>query len=138
MRSAPNVIVVDASAVVDFLIRRRLKGAWVADRFAEAGIIHGPHLVDIEVASLLRRFVRSREIDAARAGAALALLPELRLQRYPMTVLLVRIWSLRETLSAYDAAYVALAEALDLPLLTTDGRLARSHGHEVEIVSFPA
>lgn len=87
---------------------------------------------------MLRRFVRSREIDAARAGAALALLPELRLQRYPMTVLLERIWSLRETLSAYDAAYVALAEALDLPLLTTDGRLARSHGHEVEIVSFPA
>ena len=72
------------------------------------------------------------------AEQALGLFTELRIQRYPMTVLLGRVWSLRENLSAYDAAYVALAEALDLPLLTTDERMARSRGHFAQLLVFSA
>jgi predicted nucleic acid-binding protein len=137
MRSAPSVLVADASALVDFLIRRRRVGDWVAERLAEAGIAHCPHLVDIEVASSLRRLTCHGGLAISAAEQALELFQELRIQRYPVTLLLGRVWSLRQSLSSYDAAYVVLAEALRLPLLTTDARLARSHGHTAEIVAFP-
>jgi predicted nucleic acid-binding protein len=132
------VLVADASALVDFLIRRKRLGAWVSERLVEAGIVHCPHLVDLEVASSLRGLTRHGGLELGVAEQALASFAELRIRRYPMTLLLGRAWSLRETLSAYDAAYIALAEALDVPLLTTDRRLAHSSGHRAKIVAFPA
>jgi predicted nucleic acid-binding protein len=132
------VLVADASSLVDFLIRRRRAGDWVAERLRESGIAHCPHLVDVEVVSSLRRLTRHGGLDVNVAERALGLFSELRIKRYPMTLLLGRVWALRENLSAYDAAYVALAEALDLPLLTTDQRLARSRGHFAHIVVFSA
>jgi predicted nucleic acid-binding protein len=138
MRFAPSVLVADASALVDFLIRRRRLGDSVAERLSESGIAHCPHLVDVEVVSSLRRLTRHGDLQTHVAERALELFTELRIQRYPLTLLLGRVWSLRENLSAYDAAYVALAEALDLPLLTTDKRLGQSRGHFAQIVALSA
>lgn len=100
--------------------------------------MHAPHLVDVEIASVLRLFVRRREIPAAAGRRALAEVPGLIGERYGADLLLPRIWALRNVLSAYDAAYVALAEVLELPLVTTDLRLARSRGHRAEIVEPPS
>lgn len=72
-----------------------------------------------------------------RASLALDMLEDLSLVRHDHTKLLKRIWALRSSLSAYDAAYVALAEALDMPLLTCDARLSRSHGHGAKILLLP-
>ena len=108
----------------------------MAERLRESGIVHCPHLIDVEVVSALRHLTHHAGLDASVAERALETFGLLRIQRYPMARLLRRVWSLRESLSAYDAAYVALAEALDLPLLTTDRRLGRSRGHLAQIVSF--
>lgn len=86
--------------------------------------VHAPHLLDVEVAQTVRRFTLGGEIDADIGQRALVDLADFPIRRYPHDALLPRIWSLRENLSAYDAAYVALAEALDAPLLTLDQRLA--------------
>ena len=120
------MIVLDASALVELLLgtsRGRLIGSRIAD--PELGL-HTPHLADIEVAQALRRYVRDGEIDAARASSALEDLRSLDLERHAHEPLLDRVWALRENLSAYDAVYVALADALDTTLLTCDGRLARA------------
>ena len=87
--------------------------------------LHAPHLIDLEIAQVLRRYVRSAIISAERGAEALADLVDFPLTRYPHHVLLTRIWQMRHALTAYDAAYLALAEALDAPLLTRDRALAR-------------
>ena len=91
--------------------------------------MHAPHLVDVEVLSALRRLVASSELTAARAGEAITDLLDLPIERYPHDILVPRVWELRENFSAYDASYVALAEAVadePVPLLTADARLARA------------
>lgn len=120
------MIVLDASALLE-LILNTPTGRFVAGHLVdpEQGL-HAPHLVDVEIAQALRRFVRAREIAAAEAGVALGTLRDLDLERHAHEPLLDRIWAWRDNLTAYDAAYVALAEALDAPLLTCDRRLARS------------
>lgn len=129
------MIVVDSSALADHLARRP-EGEWVEQQLDAAGwFLHAPHLLDIEVASAFRRLTQAGELAPAVAGTLLDLLGSFPLNRYPHHHLLERVWSLRMTLSAQDAAYVALAEALEAPLLTTDRRLARSHGHRAAIVS---
>ena len=127
------MIVVDASALLEVLLRTSAaKG--VEDRLFEAQqTLHAPHLLDVEVAQVVRRYAAKGDIDAARGRAALADLADFPLRRYPHDFLLSRIWDLRHNLTAYDAAYVALAEALDMPLLTRDRRLAATAGHRARI-----
>jgi predicted nucleic acid-binding protein len=117
------VIVVDASAILELLLVTD-KGRSLADRIAPPlETLHAPHLIDLEVAQVLRRYVARRQLDEPRAKQALDDLRDLDLNRYPHDVLLERIWELRHNASAYDAAYLALAEALGAPLLTSDARL---------------
>lgn len=127
------MIVVDASALLEALLRTPAAKT-IEDRlFAPGQTLHAPHLLDVEVAQVIRRYAASGEIDAERGRLALADLADLPLRRYPHDFLLPRIWDLRNNLMAYDAAYVALAEALDAPLLTRDRRLAAAAGHHARI-----
>jgi predicted nucleic acid-binding protein len=127
------VIVLDASAVLEFLLGTA-RGALVARRFADSDeTLHAPHLLDLEVAQVLRRWIRSGEVSSTRAQQALDDLRDLDLARYAHDVLLPRIWELRDNATAYDAAYLALAEVLGAPLLTTDARLAKIRGVDARI-----
>ena len=92
-----------------------------------------PHLIDVEVAQVLRRYVMTGQMEAPRATQALTDFMDMRVERYAMEPLLPRIWALRDNLTAYDAAYIALAEALDAPLITCDARLGSSAGHHAVI-----
>lgn len=127
------MIVVDASALLEALLRTPAAKV-VEDRlFAPHQTLHAPHLLDVEIAQVIRRYAANGEIDGERGRMALADLADLPLRRYPHDFLLPRIWDLRNNLTAYDAAYVALAEALDAPLLTRDRRLAAAAGHRAQI-----
>jgi predicted nucleic acid-binding protein len=95
--------------------------------------LHARHLLDVEVAQVFRRHVAQGAITASRAEEALQDLLDLRLLRYPHGLLLPRAWELRDNLTAYDAVYVALAEALDATLLTCDRKLASAPGHHARI-----
>jgi len=109
-------------------------GVALEDRlFEPEESLHVPHLVDIEVAQVLRRYALAGEVEAVRCSAALDDLAGLPLTRYPHEFLMSRVWDLRGNLSAYDAVYVALAEALDASLLTRDRRLANAPGHGVRV-----
>lgn len=127
------MIVVDASAVLETLLRTEAAAAVEARLFAPGEMLASPHLLDLEVAQVLRRYAAAGEITPARGRAALDDLADLPLERYPHDLLLPRIWALRANLTAYDAAYVALAEALDAPLLTCDRRLAGAAGHRARV-----
>ena len=127
------MIVIDASTLIDALLDVR-GAARVAERLFGAGeTLHAPHLIDIEVAQVMRRYSRSGEIDAARGMQILEDLNDFPIARYPHHPFLSRIWELRHNVTAYDAAYVALAEALAAPLLTRDAKLASSTGHDARI-----
>ena len=127
------MIVLDASALVELLLGTR-SGRTIAARVADPAVsLHAPHLADVEVAQALRRYTRDGELDAVAARAALDDFRALELQRHAHEPLLDRVWELRENLSAYDAVYVALAEALDAVLLTCDGRLARARNFAARI-----
>ena len=122
------MIVLDASSAVELLAGSQL-GRAVAQRIEDpAESLHAPHLLDLEVAQVLRRQVASGGLAPDRAHRGLQDLALLYLERYPHEQLLPRVWELRENLTAYDAAYVALAEALDCPLLTCDRKLAQTPG----------
>jgi predicted nucleic acid-binding protein len=122
------VIVLDASAVLELLLGTP-RGRMVAERIADPALgLHAPHLVDVEVAQALRRYVKGGEIDETAGVVALEDLRSLDVERHPHEPLLTRVWELRENLTAYDAVYVALAEALDSKLVTCDGRLGRAPG----------
>jgi predicted nucleic acid-binding protein len=101
--------------------------------FEPSRTLHAPHLLDVEIAQVIRRYAANGEIDAERGRAALADLADFPLHRYPHDFLLPRAWELRNNLTAYDAMYVALAEVLDAPLLTRDKRLATAPGHHARI-----
>jgi predicted nucleic acid-binding protein len=130
------VIVLDASAAIEMLLRTPTGRRIEARVFSPSESLHAPHLLDLEVAQVLRRNVAAATIASARGKEALQDLRDLSLVRYPHEMVLERIWELRDNLTAYDAAYVALAEALDAPLLTCDRKLASpgSHRARVEII----
>jgi predicted nucleic acid-binding protein len=127
------MIVIDASALLEVLLRTPAAGGVEKWLFDPGQTLHAPHLLDVEVAQVILRYAANGEIDSDRGRAAVADLADFPLHRYPHDVLLPRIWELRNNLTAYDAVYVALAEALDAPLLTRDRRLAAAAGHDVRI-----
>lgn len=118
------MIVVDASAVLDGLLDATANAEIAAYLSGGGDRLAAPDLIDVEVPSVLRRWERRRDISARRAEQALHDLQELPITRYPARALLGRAWKLRHTLTAYDAQYVALAQALPAKLLTTDERMA--------------
>jgi len=130
------LIVVDASALIEVLLRAPAAHAVESRLFAPGQTLHAPHLLDIEVAQVVRRYAAKGDIDGERGRLALGDLADLRMQRYPHDFLLPRVWSLRNNVTAYDAVYIALAEALDAVLLTRDHRLANAAGHHalVEVI----
>ncbi len=118
--------VVDASVVVTALLSTSGAGARARERLRLDTDLHAPHLLDVEVIAALRRRVRLRQTDLTRATAAVTDLADLSALRWDHEPLLGRVWELRENLTAYDAVYVALAEALASPLVTSDVRLSRA------------
>jgi predicted nucleic acid-binding protein len=131
------VIVLDASAIVDYLLEFEPQASWVAEQLADDTSRHAPHAVDVEVLATLRRGVLGSVFSASRAEVALDDFQALSLTRYPQKPFLDRAWELRANLTAPDAFYVALSEVLEAPLVTTDQRLGRSTGHRARIVVFP-
>jgi predicted nucleic acid-binding protein len=127
------VIVLDASAAVEVLLQSKVGASLTERLFASGSSLHAPHLLDVEVAQVLRRFVRLGEIQPMRAQQALKILADFPIERYSHEALLPRVWSLRENLTAYDAAYVALTEVLGATLLTRDGRISRAPGHSARV-----
>jgi len=123
------MLVVDASVVLEVLLATPL-GHVVRPRLLSREIgISAPHLLDVEVAQVLRRFAARGELSAKRGRQALDDLAAMPIARYPHDMLLPRLWELRENLTAYDAAYVVLAESLDATMLTCDARVAHAPGH---------
>jgi predicted nucleic acid-binding protein len=130
------MIVLDASAAVDWLLQTPA-GRRIDNRISSSNTtLHAPHLLDLEVAQVLRRLAYQGAVSPKRADEAFHDLQDLRLNRYPHFVLLPRIWKLRHNFSAYDASYVALAETLGAALLTRDARLASSVHHRAAVEVF--
>ena len=127
------MIVVDASAVVQILLRTPDAARVEAVLFGSGRALHAPHLIDVETASAFRRLAATGEIDPARGALMLDVLRDMPIERHAHARLLSRIWQLRDNVTAYDATYVALAEVLDATLVTRDGRLARAASRFVDI-----
>ncbi len=130
------MIVIDASALLEMLLQTPRADQLMERALKAAERMHAPQLLDIEVTQVLRRLVQRREIAAVRAEQALDDLNDLVIERHEHQTLVSRIWQLRDSLTAYDGAYVALAEALSAPLLTCDAKLAGAHGHRATIELF--
>jgi predicted nucleic acid-binding protein len=130
------LIVLDASAVIDWLIQTPAGRIIERRIYSRMETLHAPHLLDLEVAQVLRRLSREGAISDQRADTAIQDLVQLRIVRYPHLFLLPRIWQHRHHLSAYDAAYVALAEKLGAALITRDGRLAAAARHDARVELF--
>jgi predicted nucleic acid-binding protein len=129
-------MVLDASAVVEWLLQTPV-GQRIGHRiYSRNDTLHTVHLLDVEFAQVMRRLVREGKVARKRAEEAMHDLLAVRVTRYAPALLLPRIWQLRQNLSAYDAAYVALAEELRAPLITRDQRLAAAPGHAAEIEVF--
>ncbi len=129
------MLVLDTSALLAALVGSPTNAA-LNERLSADGDLHAPHLIDVEAVHALRRLVRRGDLSLERALAARQDLRDLTIIRYPHVALVDRMWDLREHLTAYDAAFVALSEALGVPLITADARLARATGHGAEIEAF--
>jgi len=130
------LIVLDASAAIEWLLQTPA-GIKIDKRmFSRQEPLHAPHLLDVEVVQVLRRYVREKTLSEQRAREALEDLDDLQLNRYPHDFLIPRVWDLRATLTAYDAVYVALAEVLGAALLTCDRRIALASGHQANVEVF--
>ena len=130
------MIVLDASAAVDWLLQTPA-GQNIEKRiYSGHETLHAPHLLDLEVTQVLRRLAMQGVISPHRADEAVRDLLDLRVARYPHLVLLTRVWQLRHNFSAYDAAYIVLAEKLGAALVTRDSRLASASGHTAAVELF--
>jgi len=127
------MIVVDASALLEFLLQTSLGARVEARLFGGKDELHAPHLLDVEIAQGLRRLVRTGEVASRRAEEAIVDLTDLDLHRHAHLDLLGRAWKLRDNMSAYDAMYIALAEAIGAPIVTCDSPLAKAPGHRARI-----
>jgi predicted nucleic acid-binding protein len=127
------VIVPDASVIIEVLLRTESAGR-IEDRILDPReSLHAPHLLDVEVAQVLRRYVARGEMRPERGRLAVELLAKFPITRYSHEPLMSRIWNLRHNLTAYDAAYVALSEGLGAALLTRDARIADATGHRANV-----
>ncbi len=129
------MIVVDTSAIIGVLAGQP-RVPRLVDRLISDSDLHAPHLVDVEFQHALRRLVVARAISDERAADARMDFADLTIIRYPHVSLADRMWELRHNVTAYDAAFLALAEALDAPLVTCDARLARAPGHAATVEVF--
>lgn len=127
------MIVLDASAAIEWIAQSAAGERVARWLFSPAQAIYAPQLLDVEVLQSLRRAVRAGEASPERAAAALQDFLDLPITRHPHEPLLWRIWDLRENLTAYDAASVALAEYLGAPLLTCDSRIRTASGHHARV-----
>jgi predicted nucleic acid-binding protein len=127
------VIVIDASALIELLTRSDRGRRVEARVLRPSDTVHAPALIDLEVAQVLRRYVLSGQVPEHWARLALDIATAFPMTRYLHEPLLRRVWELKENVTAYDAAYVALAEALRAPLITCDVRLGRVSGSSVAI-----
>ena len=127
------MIVVDASALIEVLLGTSAASCLAERFFAEGETLHAPHLIDLEVTQVLRRYALAGTFSAERGTEALEDLSGFPIVRYPHQPFLSRIWNLRHNVTAYDAAYLALAEAIDAPLVTRDAKLASAAGHQARI-----
>jgi predicted nucleic acid-binding protein len=126
------VVVVDASVIAPALTDEDALGDRLRERL-ERERLAAPAFIDLEVVSIWCGYSRAGRLSARRAAAAIDDLTDLPLERAPHGPLLRRIWDLRDNVSAYDAAYIALAEAMETTLLTGDARLARAPGIDCEV-----
>jgi predicted nucleic acid-binding protein len=131
------VIVIDASALVELLVGGTPRAAKLASRVLHPNeTLHAPHLIDLEVTSVLRGLEARRLLSTADATRAINDLAGLDMARYAHDLLVPRIWQLRANLTAYDAAYVALAENLGASVVTCDARLAAAPGTRARVELF--
>jgi predicted nucleic acid-binding protein len=130
------MIVVDSSALVHAFTAKHPSPRLVARLRTDA--LHAPHLIDAEFTHAVRGLTIGAKISNERAEGARALFAATRMSRYELDHLNDRVWSLRHNMTAYDAYYVALAEALDCQLVTSDGKLAAAFGHNADIQVYPA
>jgi predicted nucleic acid-binding protein len=130
------LIVVDTSAVLSILLGRpQVPG--LADRVRSDSDLHAPHLLDVEFQHALWRLARTGAISDDRASDARTDFADMTVARYPHVPLADRMWELRHNMTAYDAAFVVLAEILAVPLITCDARLARAPGHRAAVEVYP-
>jgi predicted nucleic acid-binding protein len=130
------MIIADASVILEVLLNTTTGAEIEKQLFAPEQTIHIPYLTDLEVLQVLRRYSSTKVISDVRAQQAIEDYTDMPLNRYPHSVLLPRIWTLRHNFTAYDAAYIALAEALDSPLMTCDHAFAMLRGHRARVMVF--
>lgn len=131
-------MVLDASALVEILLQTPGAAGLSEEILLSHRNLHSPHLVDVEVTQVFRRLCAREELSGTRASEALQDLRDLPLIRYPHELLLDRAWELRENLTIYDGVYVALAELLEVPLLTRDLRIAKAPGNRADVRLIPS
>jgi predicted nucleic acid-binding protein len=127
-----TALVVDTSLIL-YLLAEAPANDVLRQRLSAPRVLHAPHLIDFEAANALRGLVLAGKLSVARADTVRADFADLRIERYPGAIVAERVWQLRNNFTAYDAAYIALAELLDCPLLTGDAKLVGAHRATVEL-----